>query len=301
MEQIFATEGLRHIAEKICNFLDWKSRSRLIRTNKITMNYSASTLEKWLKKCQDKGVCLASDWISIIKMAQEHKMEWSLAILFIQIHLKFHDQLSQFTKDYFRPLKMATRFGHGKLVRLILEVSKVVPPLCYNNESYYINRLEEFFDARKDPFPLNTFMAYEKVFRYFLQSNLKELKALAQKYLKKKFRIGALMIQLILNEPDPFLRSTPMHSFAYHGNRKQNIEMVKFAAKILEKNSNPPDIWGTTPMHIAAKLGHVEFVKALVPYWDNCLKLSDGKTAYQIAKEEGHQEIMELMIKHTLG
>ena len=303
MEQILATEGLRHIAEKICNFLDWKSRSMLIMTNKIAIHFSASTFQKWLNKCQENGLCVDPDWISTIKIAQEHKMEWSLTILFIQIHRKFHDQLSQFTKDYFHPLKMATRFRHGKLVRLILEVTKVVPPLCYYNEAYYINRLEDFLDGRKKPFPLNTLMAYEKVFAYFLQNDLEDkLIAVAKKYLEKGFKFGALLIQLILNERDPFLRSTPMHIHALNGNAKKFIEHVKFAAKILDRDSNLPDAWGTTPMHIAAKLGHVEFVKALVPFWHNSLKEDrDGKTAYQIAKEKGHEEIMELMIKHTLG
>ena len=122
MEQILATEGLRHIAEKICNFLDWKSHSMLIMTNKIAIHFSASTFQKWLNKCQENGLCVDPDWISTIKMAQEHKMEWSLAILFVQIHQKFHYQLSQFTKEYFHPMKMATKFGHVKLGRLILEM-----------------------------------------------------------------------------------------------------------------------------------------------------------------------------------
>ena len=93
-----------------------------------------------------------------------------------------------------------------------------------------------------------------------------------------------------------------MHIHALNGNAKKFIEHVKFAARILDRDSNPSDSWGTTPMHIAAKLGHVEFVKALVPFWHNCLKEDrDGKTAYQIAKEKGHEEIMKLMIKYTLG
>ena len=112
MEQIFATQGLKHIAEKICNFLDWKSRSSLIMTNKITMNFSANSLQKWLKKCQELGHCVDSNWISTIEMAQQQKMEWSLAILFLQIHqdlIIYFEQL-QVTADQldtkcYHPLK----------------------------------------------------------------------------------------------------------------------------------------------------------------------------------------------------
>ena len=89
-----------------------------------------------------------------------------------------------------------------------------------------------------------------------------------------------------------------MHQYASHGDNKSFIERVKFAAPFVNSKLNLPDNSGTTPMHIAAKLGHIEFVKILLPYWNNCgLLNSDQKTAYDIAKEKGHQEIMELMIE----
>ena len=309
MEQILATEGLRHIAEKICNFLDWKSRSSLIMTNKIAIHFSASTFQKRLKKCQEMGLCVDSNWISTIEMAQQQKMEWSLAILFFQIHqdlIIYFEQLQvtadQLDTKYYHPLIIATKFGHSKLVKLIMEVGKVVPPLTYSNEKFYINRMmDDFLYGIKKPY---TLMAYERVFRYFHQSNRKhKLRSLSDIYLRNKFKFGAYLIQLILNEFDPCKGNTPMHIYALYGNKINGVyEMVKFAAKILGRNSNPPDAWGATPMHIAVKLGHIDFVKALVPYWHNCLlKDRDGKTAYQIAKEKGHNEIMELMIKHTLG
>ena len=89
-----------------------------------------------------------------------------------------------------------------------------------------------------------------------------------------------------------------MHFYAFRGNIKSYIDRVKFAAPILNKKLNLPDNSGTTPMHIAAELGHIEFVKILLPYWNNCgLLNSDNKTAYDIAKEKGHQEIMTLMVE----
>ena len=70
-----------------------------------------------------------------------------------------------------------------------------------------------------------------------------------------------------MNLPDQ-LGHTPMHTLAFHGSLKENIEVVKYAASICE-NPNPQDDFGSTPMHIAAELGYLEFVRALIPYWNN--------------------------------
>ena len=49
-------------------------------------------------------------------------------------------------------------------------------------------------------------------------------------------------------------------------------------------------------MHIAAEMGHIEFVKALIPYWTNKLaKNQEGKTAIEIAEDKGHFEIANLL------
>ena len=107
------------------------------------------------------------------------------------------------------------------------------------------------------------------------------------------------MLALCVNKQD-HLGITPMHNLALYGHEKENIRALEFAVTIC-KNPNPKDDLGRTPMHIAIENGHIDFVKALIPYWNNKMaKNHEGKTAFQIAKEKGCQEIMELMIQNTL-
>ena len=144
-----------------------------------------------------------------------------------------------------------------------------------------------------------------KAFKVVLKNILKHKKSLISDLIETPYGIFSKeitpILEVLMNKPNS-LGNTPMHSYAYHGNRKESIEIVKFVAEMLDVNSNPPDAWGTTPMHIAVNLGHVEFVKALAPHWHNYLNLDgDAKTAYQIAEEKGHQEIMEILNRYTLG
>ena len=56
MEEIFANQGLQHIAEKICLFLSPSSFQKLILTSKLMMSYSANNFQKWFLKCQKANV-----------------------------------------------------------------------------------------------------------------------------------------------------------------------------------------------------------------------------------------------------
>ena len=49
-------------------------------------------------------------------------------------------------------------------------------------------------------------------------------------------------------------------------------------------------------MHIAAEHGYLEFVKVLLPYWENQLvQNQNNKTAIEIAEDNGHHEIANLL------
>ena len=71
-----------------------------------------------------------------------------------------------------------------------------------------------------------------------------------------------------------------------------------FLGKIISlcKNPNAPNDFGSTAMHLVAKLGLDEIAKVLVPYCHNLNeKDQNGKTALDIANEKGHFEIVKLI------
>ena len=78
MEEIFANQGLQHIAEKICLFLSPSSFQRLILTSKFMMAYSANNFQKWFLKCQKANVLndeTVHRWKRYVEFVQEHKLD----------------------------------------------------------------------------------------------------------------------------------------------------------------------------------------------------------------------------------
>ena len=284
MEEIFANSGYQHIAEIICKNLEPDSFQKLVLTCKTIQKFSAVISDRWLKKCQEKGLCLTISWTLFIQVLDIHFIHWNLGIILHKIN---HDYNPYVSKSKFQPLVMAAKCGQVKIVKL-LSAGNI-------NENYFAYKdiLETLMGNLEK---VQTFKAFSKVLEIFLIHNTRLIKDLLETADKKGSTEIKEILKLLLNEPD-YLGHTPMHTYAYHGNMKQAIEIVKFVAPIC-LFPNHQDNFGTTPMHIAAEFGHVEFVKALIPKWKNQqAKNHKNKTAFQIAKEKGFQEIMDLMIQ----
>ena len=83
MEEIFVNPGLQLVLEKICYFLSPKSFQSLTLTSKFMMSFSANVSEKWFLKCQKaKLITDVNKWTLLLKIAQEHRIEWNLGIIF---------------------------------------------------------------------------------------------------------------------------------------------------------------------------------------------------------------------------
>ena len=159
---------------------------------------------------------------------------------------------------------------------------------------YFKECLEIIIKARHRT--AGTFKAFKRVLQFVLrpfETDL-DIEILIQEARKSKSTEILKILALCLNEPTT-LGQTPMHFLAYNGNLQENISAVEFAAYFC-KYPNPEDDFGTTPMHIAAEHGYLEFVKVLLPYWENQLvQNQNNKTAIDIAEDKGHHEIAKLL------
>ena len=311
MEHIFTNPGLQHVADRICYFLTRKSVQNLILTSKFMMSYSANDFQKWLSKCQ-KNKSLSDEslakWKKFVNFVEEHEMSWSLGIMVKFLNSKRNSNSSNIYHDLKHdPFKIVSSLGNIKLIKLVLE-KKILTPDCMNlipvdlnsgeGKEYFTDCISRSISLQGNIPKTGTFKAFKCVLKLYLKSDIEIIEKLFQ--VAKKSRSAQILkiLAVCLNQPNS-LGHTPMHMLAYNGNNKGNIEVVKFAASICD-DLNRKDLFGTTPMHtcIAVEHGYLEFVKALLPNWNNKFARSGNheyKTAYRIAMEKGHQEIIKLM------
>ena len=86
-----------------------------------------------------------------------------------------------------------------------------------------------------------------------------------------------------------------------------HLELLKYIASIsdFEVDFNVVDSIGWTPLHLASYYGQYEAVKFLFQNYEDkgidvARKTSDGDTAEDLAKEEGHQDISEVLKVWTM-
>ena len=75
-------------------------------------------------------------------------------------------------------------------------------------------------------------------------------------------------------------------------------EKAPFLEKIafLCKNPNSPNEFGSTALHMIAKMGLYKIAKSLLPICNNLdAKDQDGKTALDLAYENGHHEVVRIL------
>ena len=294
MEEIFANPGLQLVAEKICQSLSPREYQSLILTSKLFMNYSARTFQMRLVKCKQANMCTDEEWDRLVNLAQNNEMVWILGIIFKFIYDNKDSKL-HYTQNLIKnSLQTVSFLGHSKLLKLLLEKDKRLTH--FNNfkktKNFYRSCIAKTITLQGKHGKTETFKAYYNILKLFVKYDKPHLNNLLP-LARNSSEIKKILL-VCMNQPDQ-LGHTPMHTLALHGSLKENIEVVKYAASICE-NPNPQDDFGSTPMHIAAELGYLEFVKALIPYWNNKHLLNhDNKTAFMIAKEKGHREIVKLM------
>ena len=150
MEEIFVNPGLQLVLEKICYFLSPKSFQSLISTNKFMLAFSANVSEKWFLKCQKaKLITDVNKWTLLLKIAQEHKIEWNLGIIFKFI---YHYRNSVSSSIYHEikedPFKIVTYLGQTRIVELFLTHSD-----CKIHEIWAVHRKQMLSNHSQDMWP----------------------------------------------------------------------------------------------------------------------------------------------------
>ena len=111
------------------------------------------------------------------------------------------------------------------------------------------------------------------------------------------------VVKTLLNFPQKFVDLTinPISGWTpiHYAARSGHLEIVKFLTSITSKpNVQTNTFQRNTPIHLAAALGHKEIVKCLITS-DHNLNIANscGKTALDLATQNGHIEVIELLLE----
>jgi serine/threonine-protein phosphatase 6 regulatory ankyrin repeat subunit B len=93
---------------------------------------------------------------------------------------------------------------------------------------------------------------------------------------------------------------TPLHIAALYGNADAIIFFLKYAPQeIKQQRIEKRDLNGNTPLHLAAKEGHLNSISALITQGANLSKENfDNKTPLELAVEGGKSEVVQAFIHH---
>ena len=109
MEEVLTAPGLQHIAEGICKYLEPDSFQKLISTCKAAKDFSAIISDKWLNKCQEKGLCLDENWKDVLIDLKTPKFKFHLGIICHRINFECPTNDSEI-----HPLAVIAKCGNGQ-------------------------------------------------------------------------------------------------------------------------------------------------------------------------------------------
>jgi len=98
-----------------------------------------------------------------------------------------------------------------------------------------------------------------------------------------------------VNSYDTDSGRTAMHKAAFWG----HAHVIEYLTATCMAKVSPVDFAGDTPLHDAARFGHAAIVRKLLAVGCDCgVKNKQGKDALEIARDQGKDEIVEILTDH---
>ena len=305
METIFNNPGLQLIAEKICWNLEVQSLMNLAKTSKKIRKYCCKPklwLKMWFEKCLGKKHILGRKvWKLIMYEVMEKSLTDSFASNIGNICHNFVPRpKNQWSSNPFEinieyPLDLMVYSNQdSQLVKFILENEEDFGP-------YKCKIHTDLVFSKANPQTMELLVPLIKTFDKRSKELIFRLTAL--KGYCESLQVLLPMMKLPL-KPDSS-NSNLLHTLQRNDNycfiKRTSFQRANILAPLYE-DPNLRNIYGNTPLHIAARNGNIDIVRALLPFCRTIGEIDqNGRTATGIAKEKGFLEIVELLNNKELS
>jgi ankyrin repeat protein len=190
------------------------------------------------------------------------------------------------------PLHLAARNGYSEVIQLLLQHSHHDDTCCLNRE-------------KRTPLQLTAFHGHWNVAGLLLRHEMQKFQG-ATITSDEKSHTRAEIMRMLLEHPDFRNINSPewrCGGLLHSAIRTEAYECIQMLLCHEHIDVNVRVLWSASPpLHFAARLGRTEAVVLLLQHKniDVSLKLygNCGDTAIQIAREKGHGEIVDLLIRH---
>ena len=300
MEAIFDNPGLQLIAGKICWNLDLTYLINLAKASKKIRKFCLKP-NLWLKiwfgrYLGKKHILKRKVWKLIISEVMDKNLDDSFASKIANMcHQYVPGPENHWTSNHALEKNMECPLDfmifsnqNPQLVEFILKNEKEFG--IYNWKIH-----TEFIFSQANPQTMKHLVPIIKTFSKKSKEIIFRLTALKGNFECLTVLLPLMKLPLKPDSSNSNLLHTLQRNDHFFNIKQTSFHRVNFLAP-LYKEPNQRNIYGNTPLLIAARNGNIDIVKALLPFCKTIGEVDqNGRTATGIAKEKGFQEIVALL------
>lgn len=300
MEAIFDNPGLQLIAGKICWNLDLTYLINLAKASKKIRKFCLKP-NLWLKiwfgrYLGKKHILKRKVWKLIISEVMDKNLDDSFASKIANMcHQYVPGPENHWTSNHALEKNMECPLDfmifsnqNPQLVEFILKNEKEFG--IYNWKIH-----TEFIFSQANPQTMKHLVPIIKTFSKKSKEIIFRLTSLKGNFECLKVLLPLMKLPLKPDSSNSNLLHTLQRNDHFFNIKQTSFHRVNFLAP-LYKEPNQRNIYGNTPLLIAARNGNIDIVKALLPFCKTIGEVDqNGRTATGIAKEKGFQEIVALL------